>query len=108
MNSWILVGNPSATDTAHVHIYVAGAEVSGSPFTIGPLGKVTPQFPGVVSGPVEVSSDINVFTSERVMKGPYNSFNEFMGFPADQLTNDYWFPWYDGVNMTTWVVVGKP
>ena len=31
-----------------------------------------------------------------------------MGFPADQLTTDYWFTYYDNINMSTWLMIGAP
>jgi hypothetical protein len=31
-----------------------------------------------------------------------------MGYPADQFTTEYWFPWYDMVYMNTWILVGNP
>ena len=31
-----------------------------------------------------------------------------MGYPADQLTTDYWFTSYDDVGMITYLVIGNP
>jgi len=36
------------------------------------------------------------------------SFNETMGYPANQLTTEYWFPWYDKKSMITRVLIGRP
>jgi hypothetical protein len=49
---------------------------------------------------------IPIFTSERSLYGP--SFNEMMGYPADQLTTEYWFTWYDTVWMNTDIYMSKP
>jgi len=38
-------------------------------------------------------SDIDVYASKRT--AVYNSFHEVTGYPADQFTTEYWFPWYD-------------
>ncbi len=95
MRTWVLVGNPSGSTDAHVHIYIDGVEQSGSPFTISPGSRVTPRWIGTVGGPVHVVSDIPVFTSERVFTVPEDSFNEMMGYPANQLVSEYWFPWYE-------------
>ncbi|MEM3036413.1 MAG: hypothetical protein QXS18_06395, partial [Thermoplasmata archaeon] len=106
MQTWVLVGNPNSTQDADVDIYIAG-RLRGS-YIIPPGGRVTPQFPGVMDGPVRVVSvnGVPIFVSQRVHYG--GSFNEVMGYPGDQLTTEYWFPWYDQLNMQTWVLVGNP
>jgi hypothetical protein len=95
-----------------VDIYIGGVK-QGQTYTIPENGRITPQF-DVNSGPVEIvsvtgagtPSPINIFTSERSIYGP--SFNEMMGYPADQLTTEYWFTWYDSVYMQTKLLVSKP
>lgn len=114
MKTWILVGNPSNTQTAYVDIYIGGVKRNSSPYAIAAGDRVTPRFSGVVDGPVQVvsvsgtgtPSPIDIFASERVLYA--GSFNEVMGYPDDQLTSEYWFPWYDNVGMATWVLVGNP
>jgi lipocalin len=108
MRTWVLVGNPSASQTATVNITIGGTLMSGSPFSIAPGNRVTPRWIGTVgTGPVHVHSDIPVFASERVFTAPYNSFNEMMGYPANQFTSEYWFPYYDSVSMSTYLKVGN-
>ena len=57
-------------------------------------------YSGVNSGPVSVHSTIGgvkLVVSMRVLykySGAVTSYSEMMGYPGDQLTNDYWFPWY--------------
>ncbi len=108
MHTWILVGNPSSIpgEIAHVTIKIAGAEVGT--YDVNPGDRVTPMYDNVMDGPVEVTSDLTVFTSERSLYGPYNTFNETMGYPDNQLTNHYWFPWYDSSSMSTWILIGNP
>jgi hypothetical protein len=111
MATWILVGNPSSTQTAYVDIYIAGV-LQGS-YAIPPNRRETPPY-DVSNGPVRVVSKsgagtpvaIPIFTSERSLYGP--SFNEMMGYPADQLTTEYWFTWYDTVWMNTDIYMSKP
>lgn len=103
--AWILVGNPNATETANVEIFIGGVK-QGATHVIPPNGRITPSYPGVMAGPVQVKSDIPVFTSERVIAG--TSFNEVMGYPANRFDNEYWYPWYDNVTMYTWLLVGNP
>jgi len=106
MRTWVLVGNPDDTLTANVEIYIGGVlKWSG---TILPGANVTPGWIGLQDELVQVVSDNPVFASERVFTVPTNAFNEFMGIPNGQLTTEYWFPWYDSVNMQNKLLVGKP
>jgi uncharacterized protein YcfL len=106
MQSWILVGNPSTSATAHVDIYIAGVKQNATPYSIGPGKSITPTY-NILNGPVQIVSDINVFTSQRVHTGQ-GFVNEVMGMPNNQLTTKYWFPWYDNQYMQSWILVGKP
>jgi hypothetical protein len=108
----VLIGNPNPTEDAKVELYIAG--VKKETFVIPPNGSVTPGYDGVQGGPVRVLSIPNansvtvpVFTSERSVFARV-SFNETMGYPANQLTTEYWFPWYDKKSMITRVLIGRP
>ena len=109
MRMWVLVGNASTTQSANVNIYIAGVLQSGSPFTIAPGGRITPRWIGTKGGPVEVVSTngAKIFTSERVFTNPTNSFNEILGFPASQITSEYWFPYYDSTSMSNSIQVSN-
>jgi mannan endo-1,4-beta-mannosidase len=104
MATWILVGNPSSSVTAAVDVYVGSARYS---YSIPPKGRITPRYSGKNDGPVRVVSTNGrlIFASERALYG--DSFNEVMGYPANQFTTDYWFPWYDNASMADWVLVGN-
>jgi hypothetical protein len=105
MSTWILVGNPSTTSAASVDIYIGG--VKRNSYIIPKGGNVTPRF-NLQTGPVRVVSTngVKIFSSERTIAG--DSFNEVMGYPANQFTTEYWYPWYDNISMATWVLVGNP
>jgi len=70
--------------------------------------SIVDHYSGVFNGPVQVKSAIgqNFFTTERTNYG--NTFHETTGIPVNQLTTDYWFPWYDFSIMQTWISVGNP
>jgi hypothetical protein len=106
MSTWLMIGNPDPAQSAHVEVYIGN---SSTPYTYDiPHGQsVLPKYK-IAGGPVEVKSTngVDIFTSQRAAYG--NSFNELMGFPADQLTTNYWFPYYDDVNMSTWLMIGNP
>ncbi len=114
MATWILVGNPSASQDAYVDIYIGGVKKNATPYDIKPGNNITPRFNGLVNGPVRVvsvtgagtPSPLNIFASERSTF--HSSFNEVMGVPFDQFTTEYWFPWYDNTYMKTWILVGNP
>ena len=110
MRMWVLVGNPSATLAATVDIYIAGVKTADSPFSIPAGGRVTPRWIGTVNGPVRVVStnSVPIFTSERVLTYPNSVFNEMMGFPLTQMSGEYWFPYYDSVNMSNDILVSRP
>ncbi|MGF7473576.1 hypothetical protein WFJ45_22640, partial [Salmonella enterica subsp. enterica serovar Minnesota] len=77
-----------STSTATVHVYVGGAEMQDSPFTLAPGGSTRKSFPGVNNGPVQIESDQNIVAAERVIYKVNNvptSFTETMALPASQL-----------------------
>ena len=107
MASWVLIANPG-TNVAHAHVsvYIGGNLMNVDPYDIAPGDRVTPNYTAL-DGPVHVVSDIPVITSERVHTGQ-GFVNEMMGYPNDRLTTEYWFPWYDNLSMSSWVLIGNP
>jgi subtilisin family serine protease len=108
MGTWILVGNPSSTETVEFDVFIAGQKKGSYDITPAEGREVLyyPNMPG--SGPVRIVSTNNkpIFTSER---GIYNdSFTELMGYPTNKLATEYWFTWYDTRNMGTWILTGTP
>jgi hypothetical protein len=109
MSTWISIGAPDTNSAdAQVDIYIGGVKVNTSPYVLAPGKQVSPSFAGTFDGPVEVVSTNgqDILVSERQIYG--SSFTETLGMPADQLTTDYWFPWYDGMTMSTWISIGAP
>ncbi len=118
MQTWISVGNPSTSQTAHVSVYIAGQFKES--YSIPPNGRWTPNYPNVFDGPVQVKSTaaletagnpsntpgIPIIATERTLYGP--SFNETPGVRTADLTTDYWLPTYDSTTMQTWISVGNP
>src|SRR5215475_6824294 len=105
MITYLVLGNPDPTLTAHVDVYIGGTKQNASPYAIAPGQRLFPRY-GINNGPVQVVSDIPIFTSERSKFG--SSFNEVMGYPGNQLTTEYWFTSYDDVGMITYLVLGNP
>ncbi|MHB1390906.1 MAG: Ig-like domain-containing domain [Thermoleophilia bacterium] len=113
MTDWVLLANPSDTPVTY-QINIAGTLMppsTANPGTIPAHGKVTPTFAGVIGGPVEVTSvGGNVIASQRVLSNFGTAFNEVPGIPAGDLSNHYYWTWYDqhSPGMTDWVLLANP
>ncbi|MHB0867713.1 MAG: M4 family metallopeptidase [Thermoleophilia bacterium] len=115
VRDWILIANPGETAVA-ADIYIAGKKMNSVPYSIAAGASVTPEFPGVMAGPVEVvgyepgapSVPRNIMATQRVVWA--GNFNEVMGIPATEISSDYLFPWYDqnSPGVRTWVLVSNP
>jgi hypothetical protein len=105
MITYLVIGNPSTVDTALVDVYIAGNKMNTTPYSIAPGQRVFPRY-GINGGPVQVVSDIPIFTSERTKYG--NSFNEVLGYPGNKLATEYWFTSLDDASMITYLVIGNP
>lgn len=112
--NWVLVANVSG-QPADVEIVIGGRKVAqysaatGNPLWPGQI--ITPQFPGLMAGPVQVRSTNhqNIIASQRVLFK--DSFNELMGLRLADLGSEYYFTWYDqtrgsGIN-GDWVLVAN-
>ncbi|HEX8993529.1 MAG TPA: hypothetical protein VF784_17755, partial [Anaerolineales bacterium] len=90
----------------NVDVYVGGSKVGD--YYVSSGGRVTPQY-SLMNGPAQVvSTDASsIFTSQRVHNAT-GFVNELMGIPLNQMTHAYWFPWYDNLNMITWILIGNP
>lgn len=129
--NWIMIANPSATETVRAEVLIAGQPMQNrlnpaSPdylqyyFEIAPGANVTPTFPGIQNGPVEVraykadglwntpADRRVVMASQRVLSGNGSAFNEAVGVPAEELVSDYYWPWYDDVNGLNWLMMSNP
>jgi hypothetical protein len=83
--------------TATVHVYVGGNEMTGSPFTLLPGGSTRKSFPDINAGPVQIVSDhgVPIVAAERLIYKVNNvatSFSEMMALPDTQLGTTYWLP----------------
>jgi hypothetical protein len=97
LDTQLRFGNIGAS-TATIHVYIAGQEVQGSPFTLAAGASTRKSFAGVNQGPVEVTSDIPIVVAQRVVYKVSNiptSFSELMGLPDGLLDATFWFPWYN-------------
>ena len=117
---WVLVANPGDAEV-YYEISIGDQDLSGYPGasgTIQPGENVTPTFPGVMGGPVEVkawsdaskTTPAKVMASQRVLSGYGAAFNEMPGIPAEELSDHYLWTWYDNTSpgARDWVLIANP
>jgi hypothetical protein len=94
LNSQLRIGNLGSESTT-ITVYLGDGEELDS-FTLGANAAIRKNYTGQNGGPLRVvSSATDILVSVRLLYG--DSYTEELGFPADQLTTDYWFPWYNNV-----------
>ena len=109
LNTQLRFANISS-QSAMVRVFIDGTEVTGSPFTLAAGESTRKSFPGINNGPVKIVGTQTIVVSERVIykvNGLNTSFAELMGLPENQLSNVYWMPWYNNVDMDTQLRFGN-
>lgn len=106
---WILMANPAGgSSTARASALVGGMTYADRDIPVGAPAE-TPAFPGVMGGPVQVSTTQPLITSQRVIYK--NSFNEIPAVPGNSLETAYYFTWYDsdpaGGVKGDWILIGN-
>lgn len=107
--NWILIGNMD-TEDALVDVHIGGTHMGRYDIPVG--GRITPQYPGVMDGPVKVTS-VNgqtIIASQRILY--MNSFEEFQGLTSVDTGTDLWFTWYDSKRANhmngNWIIIANP
>ncbi len=108
--NWILIANED-NQAAAVNVYIGNGTAPVRSFNLAPGQFVTPEFPGLMGGPVHVASagGQKLLVSQRVLYK--SSFNEVMGFPESRLDSVYYFDWYDmtsDFSAGNWILVANP
>jgi hypothetical protein len=101
LNTQLRIGNVSNA-TANVQVFIGGTEVDS--FSFGPGESRRRSYNNIDAGPVEIVSDQDIVTAERVIytvNGAQTSFSEMMALPHNQLNNTYWLPWYNNKDLNT-------
>ncbi|MCI0550534.1 MAG: hypothetical protein L0287_06240 [Anaerolineae bacterium] len=87
--------------SAEVQVNIAGNNVGN--YDIPLQESERHDFPGVDNGPVQIvnANSANILAALRVIwkePGERTSYSEMMGLPVEQLSSEYWFPWYNNQN----------
>jgi hypothetical protein len=95
---------PVSLPASVARVYIAGQEMTGSPFGLSAGVSQRQSFAGINNGPVKIEGNVDIVAAERLIykvNGVNTSFSEMMGLPANQLDNVYWLPWYNNVDLDT-------
>jgi hypothetical protein len=107
MSSQLRIGN-TGTVAADVDVYIGGTKMNTTPYNIAVGGSQRVEYAGINAGPVRVvttTSGATILTTMRVIWG--SGYDELMGYPANRLTNEYVFPWYNNKAMSSQLRIGN-
>jgi hypothetical protein len=112
-DNWVLMANTDAVDSANYTLSIDGVDKTlpgGGTVAAGDI--MYSQF-GDMGGPVKAVSTNGVsgLLSQRTLwpKGG-NSLDEVFATPESQLSNHYWWPWYDELSpgFQNWIIISNP
>jgi mannan endo-1,4-beta-mannosidase len=88
----------SASGCADIDVLIAGSNMGS--YGIAPGKSLREGYPGIDNGPIKIDSmnGVNIVAALRVIwrePGVRFSYSEMMGLPKEQLSSEYWFPWYN-------------
>ena len=89
-------------------VYIGGVKITSTPYNIPVGGSVRVRYSGINDGPVRVvtnTSGASILATMRVIWG--TGYDELMGYPADQLTNEYEFPMYSNTSLDSQLRIGN-
>lgn len=114
--NWVLVANPNPFPV-YYDLWIGGV-LYKSAQVIQPGANDTPQFNGIMGGPVEVRAyntatriaPAFVMASQRVLTNYDNAFNEVPGIAATELSDNYLWTWYDQLSAGAkdWILIANP
>ncbi len=101
LDTQLRIANVSSSQ-ATVTVTIGGVPQPSFNLAAGASTRVS--YSGMNNGPVKIESTQNIVAAERVIykvKGIHTSFSEMMAQPANQLSQTYWLPWYNNVDLDT-------
>ena len=98
MSSQLRVSNLGGQLTT-ITVYLGTQQIDSFPLAAGSAERKS--YPDANSGPLRVvSSSTDILTTIRVLYGS-KSYSELMGLPVEALSQEYWYPVYDNVNVNS-------
>jgi len=86
--------NPtSSAASVAVTIGPASSPLATDFFTIEAGGSTYKNYPGVIGGPVHITSDQRIWATQRIVG--WSSFKEVFGVPGDMASTEIYYTWYD-------------
>ena len=107
-NSQLRVSNVGGASTT-ITVYGANNTVLDS-YTLA-AGAATRLNYAMNNGPLQVVSSVsNILSTQRLLytTPSFASYYELTGFPTNQLTTDYYFPWYNNTAMSSQLRIAVP
>jgi len=106
MDQGFRIANVDAASGNTVQVWVGNTQL-GSDIILGPSASVRVGYP-VENGPIRIvcttcantGSDKIIAALRVIWKEPgyRSSYSEMMGLPTEQLSSEYWFPWYNNLS----------
>ncbi len=110
MDTQLRIGNVGTSDT---NVTVTIGTTTYGPYLLHANDNTSVSYTGVNGGPVTVQGSdptVPIIVTERLgwkVNGAYTSMAEIIGLPANQLTNNYVFAWYNDASMDTQLRIGN-
>jgi CSLREA domain-containing protein len=99
-------------DSVDTDVTITVGSTDYGPYSLDAGESTRISLPGVNDGPVTVHSTGEwIIAAERVIytvNSTATSFSEMMGLPGYLLDVEYWFPWYNNVDLDTQLRIGNP
>jgi hypothetical protein len=92
-----------------VDVYAGSTKLNLAVIMIPVGGSARLDYTGVEAGPLRVvttTPGASILVTARIIKG--SGYDELMGYPANQLTDEYLFPWYNNKAMISEILIGVP
>jgi len=86
--------NPTGSAASvSVTIGSASSPLATDSFTIEAGASAYKNYPGIIGGPVHITSDQRIWATQRIVG--WSSFKEVFGMPGDMASTEIYYTWYD-------------
>jgi len=110
LGSQLRVSNLGSVSTT-IRVYLGSDPNPIDDYTLAAGAASRKSYTGLSDGPLHVtSSATDILTTIRYLysTAAFNSYYEMTGLPKEQLTFQYWFPWYNNTAMNSQLRIAVP